>query len=490
MKIFHVCPSMAAQTDCIVGWQSTFSSPEYLNTCDYLGGDVRPHVPLPIASGNGAIGFGAYPETVGTCLDNNLIAGETYDIGFYTGFNAALGFLSSLNVEIALFGLGSCDDMTDVHCNSSNWFEVASFNVVGSQDSSWVYFSSSFTTNVDVSAIAIGHGCNFLDTMSAINYHFIDEFRISGILGPVILVGEVPEISITGDCIDGIYLENDILDATSYQWYLNGEIVTDAITNPYEVASSDLGIYQVSSFDDLGCNLISAPLVVDTEIEVLDIDGEIIHLNCFFESVGSIDISVANQTNSPLTYAWSNETNSEDLQNLAAGTYTVTVTDTKGCFGVIDFTVESPDPMFTTIDIQQGSMGNPGSATVTATGGVLPYSYLWSNGNTTNSDDNLSAGFYSITVTDENGCEDILEFEITSDFLVDALATEISCFGSCNSTITLIVDGPDAAYSVVWDDATLDGFMPTNVCAGTYNYIVTDDTGSSFAGTIIILEPR
>jgi len=486
---FSCCPEDDAQTFCINGWQSTAGTTDYFNTCDYLGGDNKPLVPLPIPSGNGVIGIATWAETIGTCLDNNLVAGESYDISFYTGFNTSLDLLSSLNVEFSLFGATNCSSMFDANCFGPTWFEIASFNVIGDQDSSWVYFSSNFTTSVDISAIAIGHSCAFLETIPPHNYHFIDDIEITGFLGPLVLLGDVPEITFTGDCIDGIYIETDIADATSYQWYLNGETITGAVTNPYPIESSQLGTYQVSVFDDLGCNLISDPLLVDTEIEVLNINGEIIHLNCYFEYTGSIDVNVAEQNNSPLTYAWSIGATSEDLENIAAGNYTVTVTDANGCFGIMDFTVNSPDPFINTLVVIQPNMGNPGSATVTTTGGLPQYTYLWSNGNTTNSDDDLAPGAYSITVTDENGCEEIFEFVITADFFVNASSTEVSCFGSCNGTISLVVDGPDVTYSVVWDDANLDGFMPSNVCAGTYNYLVMDDVGSSLSGTVTISEP-
>ncbi len=487
---YSCCPEEDGQTFCINGWQATSSSPDYFNTCDYLGGIIKPPAPLPIPSGNGAVGLATWGESIGICLDNHLLAGEPYDISFFVGFHTALELLASLDVEFSLFGSTNCANMVDhANCFSSTWFEIASFNVIGDQDYSWVHFSSTFSPSVDISAIAIGHSCAFIENILPHNYHFIDDIKITGLLGPLDLLGDIPEISYTGNCIDGIYIETDIYDADSYQWYVDGDPILGATTNPYQIESSQLGTYQVSIFDDLGCNIISDSLVVDTEIEVLDIDGDILHLNCFLEPTGSIDISVSDQTNSPLTYFWSNGETTEDIANLYAGTYTVIATDAYGCFGEMEFTIEGPNPMINTIDVVQPYMGNPGSATITTTGGIMPYTYQWSNGNSSSSDDNLSPGIYSVTVSDENGCDEVLVFEITSDFVVHTSTVGVSCHESCDGTISLDINGPDVAYNVVWADANLDGFMPSDVCAGSYDYVVSDESGSTFEGTVTVLEP-
>ena len=302
---------------------------------------------------------------------------------------------------------------------------------------------------------------------------------------------ELPEdiyASILGDCISGIeiYAADNIAWA-EYQWYLDGNLIPGAITNPYTISADSPGEYYVVVSNGLEC-IESYPIQVDIELEVLDFNGNISDLPCLCLPTGSIDL-VVDQGSLPLTYSWSNSETSEDIQDLEAGTYTVTVTDANGCFGVMDFTVVCPDTFINSIIVIQGDIGIPGSATITSTGGVSPYSYQWSNGNTTNSDDNLSAGYYSVTVTDNNGCQEVFEFVIIADFSVNASSADVSCIESCDGTISLVVDGSDVVYSVAWDDVNLNGFMPNNVCAGTYNYIVMDESGASFGGSVTVSEP-
>jgi hypothetical protein len=107
---YSCCPTGPAQFNCLVGWVSKASTPDYFNTCGYMGGGIRPLVPLPIPSGEGVAGIGTFGESIGTCLESVLIVGETYDISFNVGFNATPNLASELEVQFSLFGTGCCTD--------------------------------------------------------------------------------------------------------------------------------------------------------------------------------------------------------------------------------------------------------------------------------------------------------------------------------------------------------------------------------------------
>lgn len=115
----------------------------------------------------------------------------------------------------------------------------------------------------------------------------------------------------------------------------------------------------------------------------------------------------------PFTYQWGNNTGSQTTPSaiaLTAGTYAVTITDSIGCTVTGYHTLNDPFPISTSItSVDETNFGAcDGSISITVNGGVLPYSYSWNNGATSSSNTGLCSGIYSVTLTDDNGCEVIL----------------------------------------------------------------------------------
>src|SRR5688572_7631480 len=122
-------------------------------------------------------------------------------------------------------------------------------------------------------------------------------------------------------------------------------------------------------------------------------------------SIGAINITVSGGT-SPYTYLWSNGATTEDLTGLAAGTYTVTITDVNGCTTNLPFTVETVMSTITATPVVTNTTcaASIGAINITVSGGTSPYTYLWSNGATTEDLTGVAAGTYTVTITDANGC--------------------------------------------------------------------------------------
>ena len=137
----------------------------------------------------------------------------------------------------------------------------------------------------------------------------------------------------------------------------------------------------------------------------LTLTSNVTHVLCHGESEGSITVTV-NGGASPYTYTWNDANLSgEMVTNLSAGNYEVTITDNTSATITETFTINEPDmldgTMFTTYETDNNQ---DGTAEITMVGGTTPYAYLWSDGQTTVTAINLSAGDYTVTITDANSC--------------------------------------------------------------------------------------
>lgn len=180
---------------------------------------------------------------------------------------------------------------------------------------------------------------------------------------------------------------------TTYQW-------SDGQTSPTAI-NLCAGTYTVAVTDTSGCTSISSFTI--SEPPPVSATAYITQPGCAGDSNG---VLCALPNTSPASLLWSNGDTSACLQNIAAGIYTVTVTDSVGCTGTVPLTLTEPGAIiinFNTNNATCQTCAN-GSASAQITGGTPPLSYLWSTGGTLAFQNNLLPGNYSICVTDANGC--------------------------------------------------------------------------------------
>ncbi|HRX64100.1 MAG TPA: T9SS type A sorting domain-containing protein, partial [Candidatus Absconditabacterales bacterium] len=175
------------------------------------------------------------------------------------------------------------------------------------------------------------------------------------------------------------------------------------------------------------------------------------------------------------------------VSNLTVGTYIVTVTDANGCQATTSVVI-GQDPVLnaTAVTLQNVTCSGSftGQAEANATGGTAPYSYLWNNGQTSQVASGLAAGSYSVTVTDNNGCQSVANATITEPPLFEAVlsSTDVSCDGSILGTADVVATGGTPAYSYNWNTgSTLSGI--TGLTTGSYAVTVTDANGCQAAGS-------
>lgn len=161
------------------------------------------------------------------------------------------------------------------------------------------------------------------------------------------------------------------------------------------------GNYSVVVRDSNGCVGYFAT-TVDTLLPIT-IAADIYHALCKGENSGGIEIQV-NGGHSNYSYLWNSGQTTQNIYALTSGNYHVTVTDGKGCQKTEVFEVNEPSQLVTSVTHQNQMYLNNGSISVNVSGGTLPYAYSWSNGQTSEDLNGLTAGFYELLVTDANGC--------------------------------------------------------------------------------------
>ena len=227
------------------------------------------------------------------------------------------------------------------------------------------------------------------------------------------------------------------------------------------------------------------------------------NVSCPGFSDGSIDVTVGGVTGVPI-YSWIGPNgftaNTEDISNLDTGQYILSVTDQDGCTSVSTYNIglNSYSLNTSSFDISCNGLSD-GSVDLSVFGGTLPYTYLWSNGATTQDLTNIPAGFYSVVVTDGTGCSSTLsniEIQEPSSMSVSGYVSssyngqDISCYGGFDGQITASISGGMFPYTYAINNSSYSTANTFNgLTAGTYNISYKDANGCVISENINLTQP-
>ena len=250
------------------------------------------------------------------------------------------------------------------------------------------------------------------------------------------------------------------------------------------------GTYSVTVNDNHGCTA-SANAVV-TQPSVITITPTITNLPCTGgANTGAINVSVTGGTPG-YTYVWSSSSSSQNITGLNAGTYTLTVTDNAACTTSQSFIVSQSGSLSLTTNVTNVKCNGQanGAITVTATGGTPSYNYAWSTGNNNQPQSGLTAGSYTVTVTDNGGCTLVNSISVTQPaaLIANATATETLCHGNATGSVTLSVSGGTTPYSYQWSNSTTTQNL-SNVAAAIYAVSISDNNNCSISASVTVNQP-
>ncbi len=274
----------------------------------------------------------------------------------------------------------------------------------------------------------------------------------------------------------------------TYSW-------NDLSSGPFNLSSRSglsAGTYNITVTDEAGCNAFTS--VTLNQPEVLTLSTQQVDVNCFGEASGSAIVEITGGT-SPYTYLGNPVSDNFPINNLAAGLFSISVSDENGCEATINLTITQPVKAmaFSAVSTSLTCKGeNNGSISLTGDGGTGPYTYLWSNGATTPNLSGLTAGTYSITITDEKGCSfsiaDIQVSEPAQPLEAGLVPTATDCFNGNSGSIDLSVSGGTAPYRYLWSNGEQTEDI-SNLQAGNYEVTVIDANNCQIVQSVTVDQP-
>ncbi len=251
------------------------------------------------------------------------------------------------------------------------------------------------------------------------------------------------------------------------------------------------GNYTVTATDANGCSSTATAIVTGTSNPTITISKT--DVTCFGGNNGTATATIGAGT-APYSVTWSNAATGLTVSNLIAGNYSATVTDVAGCSATANFTITQPTAISLATSSTAATCGSSnGSATVVISGGTGPFSTQWNTSPVSSglSINNIPAGTYILTVSDNNSCTANTTVAVSNSSgptLNLTASTSVTCNGGTNGTATVVASAGATPYTYSWSTGQTTATV-NNLPAGNHTATVTDNNGCSTSVPVVITSP-
>lgn len=226
-------------------------------------------------------------------------------------------------------------------------------------------------------------------------------------------------------------------------------------------------------------------------VPFVPVDSAIVVPLCDTSERGAIYLTQSG-VGEPFEYLWYDGDVSPQKTNLLPGTYSVTVTNVIGCVATKEIIITpAPDKLIASVGIVDSAstpIAADGSLLGSVVGGTPPYTYQWSDGSTDVLADGLTPGFYTLTVTDSNGCISVATGQVIPKCpIASCSGTSLTCTGRNDATATVSISGSTNGLSIIWNgNPQLNTSTIRNLSPGTYTAIISNTLGCSDTCSVTI----
>ena len=353
-------------------------------------------------------------------------------------------------------------------------------------------YGGSTTTSDTYLSFSFGQPSNIGTVSDEVNYIRQGFEQPLGCVGGPILFSQDLAICDGGSVTVGssVYTSSGTYtDAFTNEFGCDSTVTTMLLVNPLtssstsEVSCEDFawngtsysssGEYTYATIDQNGCD---STATLDLTVSDLSITAELIEPNCYDSEDGAIDLTYASNA-MPVEISWSNGLMFEDNLNIAAGEYSVTITDSNDCEQTETFTLTSPQELYLALNAIDASCDYTldGMIESDVLGGTSPYQYSWNTGSAEETLTEVGTGDYSLTVIDDKDCE--VSADATVYYLGEG-CLEIPTVFTPNDdgynddwVINGIIDYPNCSMKIFnrWGQLLFESVGYTQTWNGTYD---------------------